>query len=169
MPSQPILLYRRRWTLIFQVPFVLLMAACLAFSLFLALASGSRLLAALGWVGAFVSFCVGGTLGNAAWKAYRWRDPAMVIDADGITDLQGDEPRTVPWSAMDRVHLDNYESVILVRLRQGTKTSFVGAAVQALQRWQRRGDVAFHLGGLAYDTRQVQVALKEFLAASRQV
>jgi len=85
MPPQPILLYRRRWTLVFQVPFVLLMAICLAFSLYGALASNDRLLTILFLCAAFVSFCVGGTLDRPALEAYREQDPAIVIDATGIT------------------------------------------------------------------------------------
>ena len=71
MPPPPILLYRRRWTLVFQVPFVLLMAICLAFSVYWALASNDRLFTALCLFAAFVSFCVGGTLGRSALEAYR--------------------------------------------------------------------------------------------------
>lgn len=74
MQPQPILLYRRRWTLVFQVPFVLLMAVCLAFSLYWASVSNDRLLTALCLCAAFVSFCVGGTLGRSALEAYREQD-----------------------------------------------------------------------------------------------
>lgn len=166
MPPQPILLYRRRWTLVFQVPFVLLMAICLAFSLYWASVSNDRLLTALCLCAAFVSFCVGGTLGRSALEAYREQDPAIVIDATGITDLRQDDPHTVPWEAMERVHLDDYEGVILVKLRPGHKDSALGVIIKTLKRWQQRGDVVFALGGLAHDPRQIQTALKAFHAAA---
>jgi len=166
MPPQPILLYRRRWTLVFQVPFVLLMAICLAFSLYGALASNDRLFTALCLCAAFVSFCVGGTLGRSALEAYREQDRAIVIDATGITDLRQDDPHTVPWEAMERVHLDDYEGVILVKLRPGHKDSALGVIIKTLKRWQQRGDVVFALGGLAHDPRQIQTTLKAFHAAA---
>ena len=166
MPPQPILLYRRRWTLVFQVPFVLLMAICLAFSVYWALASNDRLFTALCLFAAFVSFCVGGTLGRSALEAYREQDPAIVIDATGITDLRQDDPHTVPWEAMKRVHLDDYEDVILVKLRPGHKDSALGVMIKTLKRWQQRGDVVFYLGGLAHNPRQLQTALKAFHAAA---
>lgn len=139
MQPQPILLYRRRWTLVFQVPFVLLMAVCLAFSLYWASVSNDRLLTALCLCAAFVTFCVGGTLGRSALEAYREQDPAVVIDATGITDLRQDDPHTVTWEAMERVHLDDYEGVILVKLRPGHRDSARGVIVKALKRWQQRG------------------------------
>ncbi|MBL7087294.1 hypothetical protein [Acidovorax sp.] len=166
MQPQPIMLYRRRWTLVFQVPFTLLVLACLAFSLYWAAVSNDRLLTILCLCAAFVAFCVGGTLGRSTLEAYRVRDPAVVIDATGITDLRQDDPHTVPWEAMERVHLDNYENVILVKLRPGHKDSALRVIFKALQRWQQRGDVVFFLGGLAYDTRQIQTALKAFHAAA---
>jgi len=166
MQPEPILLYRRRWTLVFQVPFTLLMLLCLAFSLYGASVSNERLLTALLLCAAFVAFCVGGTLGRAALEAYRVRDPAVVIDATGITDLRQDDPHTVPWEAMERVQLDGYEDVILIQLRPGQKDSALRVIAKALQRWQRRGDVVFALGGLAYDTRQIQNALKAFHTAA---
>lgn len=166
MQPRPIFLYRRRWTLLFQVPFTLLMVACLAYSVFLIYASDSRLVTLIGSVGAFVAFCIAGTLGRSAWEAYRVREPAVVIDETGITDLRDDESQTVPWDAMERVQLDNYENTIRVKLRSSSTASAVGVIVKTLQRWQRGGDVVFLLGGLAYDPRQIQAALRAHHAAA---
>lgn len=162
MQPQPILLYRRRWTLLFQVPFTLMMVLCLAYSLHGAYVSTDRLFTAMYLCAAFVTFCIAWTLGGAALQAYLQRNPAVLIDANGITDLRQESAHTVPWDAMERVHLDNHENAILIRLHSGRKESALGVVVTALQRWNRRGDVVFSLGGLAYDTRQIQKALKAF-------
>jgi len=68
---------------------------------------------------------------------------------------------------MERVHLDDYEGVILVKLRPGHKDSALGVIIKTLKRWQQRGDVVFALGGLAHDPRQIQTALKAFQRGSR--
>lgn len=166
MQPQPILLYRRRWTLLFQVPFTLMMVLCLAYSLYRAYVSNDRLFTALFLCAAFLTFCIAWTLGGAALQAYLQRNPAVVIDATGITDLRPDDPHTVPWEAMERVHLDNHENVILVKLHTSHKDSALRVIAKALKRWQQRGDVVFSLGGLAYDTRQIQKALKVFHTAA---
>lgn len=64
------------------------------------------------------------------------------------------------------MHLDDYEGVILVKLRPGHKDSALGVIIKTLKRWQQRGDVVFALGGLAHDPRQIQTALKAFHAAA---
>lgn len=152
----------------FQVPFVLAMVACLGYALWVAYATDIRLLRMLALVCAFGTFCVAGTLGRAAWQAYRLRQPALAIDVEGITDLRADDPQALPWTAMERVHLDNYENRILVRLRPGQTANAWRVAAQALKRWQQRGDVVFDLRGLGYDTQQIQRALKAFHTASRR-
>lgn len=136
MQPQPIALHRRRWTLVFQMPFTLLMALCMAYSLHWACASSDRLFTVFFLCAAFVVFCVGGTLGRAALEAYRVQDPAVVIDATGITDLRQEDPRTVPWDAVERVQLDNAEDVILIQLRPGHKDSALRVIGKTLQRWQ---------------------------------
>lgn len=166
MPPQPIVMYRRRWTLLFQVPFTLLMVACLAYSVLLIYAADNKLLTLIGSVGAFSSFCIAGTFGRSAWEAYRERDPVVVIDESGITDLRDEDSHTVPWEAMERVLLDITENTIRVKLRTSTTESAIGVIVKALQRWQRGGDMVFLLGGLAYDARQVQMALRAHHAAA---
>ena len=166
MQPQPILLYRRRWTLIFQVPFTLLMVLSLAYAVYFAVAVDGPLFRAVFSLAAFAAFCIAWTLGRSAWEAYQWRDPALVVDATGITDLRGDDQRCVRWDAMERVHLDNYENLILIRLSDAGTGSALGAVFRTLQRWQQGGDFAFSLRGLAYDTRQIQTALKAFHAAA---
>ena len=166
MPPQPILLYRRRWPLFFQVPFVVFMAANFAAALVFAYVADNRLVTALCLFAAFGLFCAAWTLGRSALETYQRHGPAVVIDASGITDLRDESSLTVPWDAMERVLLDNSESVILVTLRPGHKDSALRVISKALQRWQQRGDVVFSLGGLAYDTRQIQNALKTFHRAA---
>lgn len=166
MQPRPIFMYRRRWTLLFQVPFTLLMLACLAYSVLLIYAADNKLLTLIGSAGAFGSFCIAGTLGRSAWEAYREREPALVIDESGITDLRDDDSQTVPWEAMERVLLDISENIIRVKLRTSSTESALGVIVKTLQRWQRGGDVVFLLGGLAYDARQVQMALRAHHAAA---
>ena len=166
MQPRPIFLYRRRWTLLFSVPITLLMVACLVYSVLLIYTADNRLVTLTGSVGAFASFCIAGTLGRSAWEAYRVREPAVVIDESGITDLREEDSHTVPWEAMERVWLDITENTIRVKLRSSSNASALGVIVKTLQRWQRGSDVVFLLGGLAYDVRQVQTALHAHHAAA---
>lgn len=166
MQPQPILLYRRRWTLIFQLPFTLLMVLTLPYAVYLAVAVDGPLFRAVFSLAAFAAFCIAWTLGRSAWEAYRWRDPALVVDATGITDLRGDDQHCVRWDAMERVHLDNYENRILIRLRAARTESALGVVIKTLRRWQMEGDVAISLRGLAYNTQQIQTGLKAFHAAA---
>lgn len=120
MQPRPIFLYRRRWTLLFHVPITLLMVACLAYSALLIYTADNRLVTLTGSVGAFASFCIAGTMGRSAWEAYRVREPAVVIDESGITDLREQDSHTVPWEAMERVLLDITENTIRVKLRSSS-------------------------------------------------
>lgn len=160
------MLYRRRWTLIFQVPFVLLMAACFASAVYFAWMAETPGIAAFFWLGAFGAFCIAGSLGNASLNAYRLREPALTIDETGITDLRNDDPRTVPWHAMQRVVLDNYENTILVKLVPAADASLVRTIAATLRRWQLRADVVFSLGGLGYDPNLLRNSLQAFHRAA---
>lgn len=166
MLPRPILLYRRRWTLVSQVPFALLMAACCACAVYFAWRAQTPVVAAFFWLGAFGTFCIAGSLGHASLNAYRLREPALVIDETGITDLRDTDPRTLPWQAMQRVVLDNYENAILVRLVPAPDTSLLRAITDTLRRWQLRGDAVFSLGGLGYDANQLRTSLQAFHRAA---
>ena len=163
MQPPAIHLYRRRWTLYFQVPFTVLMALTTAYSVFLAVASNDRLLTLIGAIGAFGSFCITWTLARSAWDAHQNREPALIIDAQGILDLRQDDPQTVRWNAMESVHINFRTDAIVARLRHGNQ----GSITQALQRAYRGGgDVAFSLHGLAHDTSVIQSTLKAFHEAA---
>jgi len=165
MQPQPILLYRRRWTLFFQVPFVVLMAILTAFAIFMAVAFDDRLFTVVFSLGAFCTFCIAGTLGRSAWEAHRNREPAVVIDAAGITDLRDEDPQPMPWEAMERVRLDSDERIV-VRLRTSDKAPALRVISQALQRWQQGGDVVVSLAGLAHNPHTMQRTLSAFHTAA---
>lgn len=160
MPPQPLALYRRRWTQWFTVPFVAVMAACTVFAIFQAVALDDRLFTAVFSLSAFCTFCLAWTLGNSALEAHRNREPAVVIDHTGITDLRQEDPQPIPWSAIERVRLD--EDRIVVRLRTAETTSALQVVSQALQRWQRGGDLVVALDGLGHNPYKLQQALAAF-------
>ncbi|RYF53363.1 MAG: hypothetical protein EOO29_56645, partial [Comamonadaceae bacterium] len=105
------------------------------------------------------------TLGRAALEAQRDREPVVVIDGTGITDLRNEVPEAVPWGAMERVRLDSDDRIV-VRLLQPEKASALRVASLALQRWQRGGDVVVSLAGLAHNPHALQRALGAFHQAA---
>ena len=160
MQPQPLMLYRRRWTLIFQVPFTLLMVATLVYGLSVALTTDNKLVAAICWLGAFGSFCIGWTLGRSALDAYQLREPAVTIDACGITDLRDEDPQTVHWQSMQWVKLDLGEDAIFIKLVPKPTDSLLRRIGTTLRRWQLLGDVVVDLRGLPYDAQQLKNTLK---------
>lgn len=160
MPPQPIVMYRRRWTQWFTVPFAALMAACTVYAIFMAVVFDDRLFIAVFSLSAFCTFCIAWTLGNSALEAHRNREPAVVIDHTGITDLRQEDPEPIPWSAMERVRLD--EDRILIRLRTADLASALHVVSKALQRWQHGGDVVVALDGLGHNPYKLQRALATF-------
>ncbi|KRD14490.1 MULTISPECIES: hypothetical protein [Acidovorax] len=165
MQPHPILLYRRRWTLFFQVPFAVLMAILTAYAIFMALVFDDRLFTVLFSFAAFCTFCLAWTLGRGALEAHKNREPAVVIDETGITDLRDEDPQPVPWEAMERVRLDSDDRIV-VRLHTSDKVSALRVISLALQRWQQGGDVVVSLAGLAHNPHILQRTLSTFHKAA---
>jgi hypothetical protein len=165
MQPQPIFLYRRRWTLFIQVPFVALMAILTAYAIFMAVVFDDRLFTVLFSFSAFCTFCITGTLGRTALEAHNNREPAVVINAEGITDLREDDPQPVPWEAMERVRLDSDDRLV-IRLLTAEKVSALRVISLALQRWQQGGDVVVSLVGLAHNPHTLQRTLSAFHQAA---
>jgi len=158
MLPKPLPLRRRRWTLVFSLPFTAFMAFAGAYSVFL-MFSAERVAVMLGACGAFVSLCVGGTLGKAALDAWRNEEPAVVVGADGLHDLTG-ETGLVPWHRIDAVRLDDYEQRILVTLVVASPDR-AGRLVSATRRLLAGADYKVDLRGLAYRPRELAAALAE--------
>lgn len=165
MQPQPIFLYRRRWTLLFQVPFAVLMAILTAYAIFLAVVFDDRLFTVLFSLGAFCTFCLAWTLGQSALDAHKNREPAVVIDAIGITDLRDEDPQPVHWEALERVRMDSDDRIV-VRLLTSEKASALRVISLALQRWTEGGDVVISLAGLAHNPYTMQRTLSAFHKAA---
>ena len=165
MPPQPILLYRRRWTLVFQVPFAALMAILTAYAIFMAVVFNDRLFTPLFSLGALCTFCVAWTMGRDALEAHRNREPVVVIDETGITDLRDENPQPVPWQAMVRVRL-NSDDRLVIRLLTAEKASALRVISLAMQRWTNGGDKVIYLAGLAYNPYMMQRTLNAFHKAA---
>ncbi len=159
------LLYRRRWTLFFQVPFAVVMGILTVYVLVMAVVLDDRLFTILFSLSAFCTFCLAWTLGRAALEAHRNREPAVVIDATGITDLREEGPQPVPWDAMERVRLDSDDRIV-IRLHTSEKASTVRVVSLALQRWQQGGDVVVSLAGLGFNPYELHRTLNAFHKAA---
>lgn len=165
MRPATMLLYRRRWTLFFQVPCAVLLAAGTVYSVFLAVAFDNRLFTPLSLFGAFCMFCLSWTLGRSALEAQRNREPAVAIDASGITDLRDDDPHPVPWHAMESVHI-NRRNCIVIRLMSSEKASALRVITLSLQRWHQGGDVVISLVGLGVNHYVLHRTLSAFHKAA---
>lgn len=153
MPLRPLQLHRRRWTLVFSVPFIALMALVGAYSIFL-LFTGDRLVMVIGGIGAFVALCIVGTLGRSVVEAWRNNDPAVVVDQHGLNDLRS-ATGLIPWREIETVTLDVYEQRIIVKVAANSRRSIT-------RRLLVGGDYAVALGGLSYSHRELSNALDEY-------
>lgn len=118
--------------------------------------TGDRLAMVMGGCGAFVAFCVGGTLGRSALEAWRNNDPAVVIDQHGLNDLRS-ATGLIPWREIETVKLDVDERRILVNVAKGAANS----RRSTTRRLLAGGDYAVALGGLSYSHRELSKALAE--------
>ncbi|GKS99550.1 hypothetical protein AVKW3434_09200 [Acidovorax sp. SUPP3434] len=156
MPAKRLTLRRRRWTLIFSLPFTVLMLAICIYSVVL-MFTGNRLFTFLAGLSAFGAFCVGGTLGKTVLEALCDLQPAVIVDSHGLNDLRGGTG-LVPWHEIERVKLDLDEQRILVDVADH--------AAPDRRRWISRtrrllsgGDYTVALAGLSYHPQELERAL----------
>ncbi len=156
MPAKRLALCRRRWTLVFSLPFTVLMLAICIYSVVL-LFTGNRLITFLAGLSAFGAFCVGGTLGKTVLQALCDLRPAVIVDSHGLNDIRG-RTGLVPWHEIERVTLDLDEERILVDVAD--------PAAPDRRRWISRtrrllsgGDYTVALAGLSYHPRELEQAL----------
>lgn len=158
---RPLQLYRRRWTLVFSIPFTALMALVGAYSVFL-MFIGDRFVMVIGGFGAFVALCVGGTLARSALDAWSNTDPAVVVDLHGLHDLRG-AIGLIPWREIETAKLDLDEQRILVTFATGA----AGRVKSTGRRLLTGGDYTVALGGLSYSHRELANTLAEYLRQGR--
>lgn len=152
---EPMVLYRRRWTVYFTLPFAGLMLAVCAYSIFL-MFTGDKLVMLIGGVGAFATFCIGGTVGKSGWDALFHPEAAVVIDADGLHDARG-TTGPVAWNEIEKVRLDVAELRIYVHV--GHQTPNRHPLASTTRRLFTGGDFTVSLSGLGFDERQLAKAL----------
>jgi hypothetical protein len=165
----PLALERRRWTALFTLPFVAIMAvAGLMSVIWLPHLLGPRLGYATWVLFALFSVALAVTLGREALQALNSRGPALVVDAEGITDHFRLHTH-VPWSVVESATIDGEDGNDLsLMLRPGTALPG-GRQVKAtfrrrMGRWFGRADLTIPLGGLVYNHRELRDALEAHLA-----
>lgn len=156
MPAKRLALRRRRWTLIFSLPFTVLMLVICIYSVFL-LFTGNPLVTFIAGLSAFGTFCVGGTLGKTVLQALCDLQPAVIVDSNGLNDVRGGTG-LVPWHEIERVKLDLDEQRILVDVADH--------AAPDRRRWISRArrllsgaDYTVALAGLSYHPQELERAL----------
>lgn len=164
MSLNPVLLRRRRWTLVFSLPFTLLMVGTCAYSLFLIGAADERLVRWIAGFMAFGTFCVGGTFGKAVLEALYDLQPAVIIDASGLTDRRG--AGLLAWQDIESVKVDPDEQLILVKFVANAATARSGL-ISKTRRLFQGADYTVALGGLSYNPRTLARALAEHHRQSR--
>lgn len=157
MTATTLELRRRRWTLVLSVPFTVVMAMLGIYSM-VAMLGGDRLAMLVGGCGVFGSFCVAGTVGKAAFAAWRGVGPAVVVDGRGVTDHRGGTG-LIPWHDVQTVKLDDDERRILVNVVRSAASS--GRVMTTARRLFGGADHAIALGGLRYDPRALAKALAD--------
>lgn len=155
-PPRPLALRKRRWTLIFTLPFAVTLALCGLGSVMLLHWLPGNFGVAAAAVCAFTYLCVAGAIGKSALDTLATQAPSLIIDQDGLTDVSRNVG-PIPWRHMRRVDLDDYEGRIVVSLIHDPQT-LIGAARRVFD----GGDMAFSLAGLSYDAAQLEATLKAF-------
>lgn len=169
-PAPPSLSFeRRRWTALFTLPFVAIVGLSGLMSvIWLPHLLGPRLGYVTGALFALFSVALAFTLGREALQALNSRGPALVVDAEGITDRFHLHTH-VPWSVVESATIDGEDGNDLsLMLRPGTALPRGGQVKPTLRRrmgrWFGRADLTIPLGGLVYNHRELRDALKAHLA-----
>ncbi len=165
MPPTPVNLYRRRWTLMFSLPFTALMLGTCVYALFVLGVADDRLVQVIAGVAAFGTFCVGGTFAKAVYEALSNLQPAVIIDARGVEDLRG--AGLLAWQYIESVKLDPDEQLILVKFVDNAATARRGL-ISTTRRIFSGADQTIALGGLSYSHRKLAVSLAEHFRQSRK-
>ncbi|MDA8445137.1 STM3941 family protein [Paracidovorax valerianellae] len=156
MAEKRLTLRRRRWTLVFSLPFTVLMLVICIYSVFL-MFTGDRLVTFIAGLSAFGTFCVGGTLGKAVVQALYDLQPAVIIDSHGLNDVRGGNG-LVPWQEIERVTLDLDEQRILVDMADHAVPER-RRRVSKTRRLLSGGDYTVALAGLSYHPQELGRAL----------
>ena len=159
MPTKELQLRRRRWTLVFSLPFTLVMVAVGAYSIFLLFTAEERFVLALAGCGTFISLCLVATIGKAVLEALYDLRPAVVIDSTGLIDRRG-SAGLIPWHEIERVKLDVDEQQILVNMA-GSASPDRRKLISTTRRLIYGTDYTIALVGLRYDSRELERSLAE--------
>ncbi|WP_440225000.1 hypothetical protein ACQQ2N_07090 [Dokdonella sp. MW10] len=165
MSLKPIALYRRRWTLVFSLPFAAFMAIVALYSLYFAFAGGDRLVVLIAGGSAFVSICVGGTIGRSALEALLDKAPAVVIDEHGLEDVKSGDG-VIPWRDIAEVRFDSGRDQILVRLG-ASPPGGSQPTNGAMTRLFTGADITIPLDGLSYHPIKLQRGIAGWLRQAR--
>jgi hypothetical protein len=164
----------RRWTALFTLPFAAVIALSgLAGLLWLPHLLGPRLGLAMSLLGALVMLALAASIGGGALQSLRLHGPALVVDAQGITDHFHLHAH-LPWSDIESASLDvgDGNSLVLV-LRPGVSLPGGGEVRPSMWRSAKRffngGDVSIPLGRLAYHPHRLRQALEAHASRAKLV
>ncbi len=161
MPPEPLQLRRRRWTLVFSIPFLLFIVLGGVYCV-VALSSGfdGRLGIALAVCAGFTTFCVAGTLGKLVFEAIVDKGPALIVNARGLHDLRS-KRGLIPWGHIERVRFDDEDTHLLVTLKPEAAPRR-GRLMRAVRSLLSVADYSIALGALSYDHGQLKRTLDAF-------
>ena len=91
-------------------------------------------------------------------KGARWDGPALVLDAEGVTDLWGGKP-TIAWSLIAQARLDLGDGDRLVLRLRGNR-----GLGKAMARLFNGGDYSIYLGSLRVDYPLLQRTADAYIA-----
>lgn len=166
MSPKSLELRRRRWTLVFSLPFTIFIIVTGLYSTFIAFVTEERLVAAIAGCGAFVAICVGGTFGKAVLEALSNLRPAVVLDSQGLNDLRGGLG-LLPWHDIERLKLDVDEQRILLNFSNGAGLGS-HPLISTTRRLFSGADYTVDLGGLHYNPRELRQALVAYHRLGRR-
>jgi hypothetical protein len=168
-----LVMHRRRWTAWFTLPFaiVLLIGGCtgalIAYGHF-----DGNLGIGIGGLALFGALCVAIPVGRSAWIALTNKEPALIVDANGITD-HFHLHAFLPWSQIQSASADlrDGDSLSIV-LRDGV-TAPNGKRVEpgvarALKRAFTGSDLQIPLGSLSYNPNKLRDLLTYYMSSGRQ-
>ena len=159
MPLKSIHLRRRRWTLLFTIPFTVVMLATFVYAVFLLIAIDERLVKLIAGVGAFATFCIGATVGKTVLQALHDLEPAVIVNSEGLDDIRGGTG-LVFWHEIEGVQLDMDEQQIRVKVAARAAPDR-RALVSATRRLFTGADYSIDLHGLSYYPHGLKQALAE--------
>jgi hypothetical protein len=167
-----LIIYRRRWTAYFGLPFSLVMSISGILGAVLARSQlDGNFGIAVAVLSLFGALCVAIPVGRSSWIALTNKEPALVVDSRGITD-HFHLNAFLPWSDVQSVSLDYGDgNALTIVLRDGARTPGGKSVEPSLTRTFKRAftgaDLTIPLGSLSYNPNKLRDLLTYYTRLAR--